>query len=117
MVELNPMESRGLRAALGEVCFGFEVPHFSTVIGCTEDEARALFRKLDHFDLDQSNAITLSITELRAIRNAHVETLRTLGEQEFQTRVGVAFLEGQEIAQELERALSPFVEPTRSALS
>jgi hypothetical protein len=102
---LSPTESRTLRGALGEVCFGFQVSDFDGILGCTQDQARALFKRLDALDLDRNNTITILIDELRAIRNAHVETLRTLGVEEFQTRVGVHFIEGERIGRELDAVL------------
>jgi hypothetical protein len=103
---LSPMESRALRGTLGEVCFGFQVADFDRVVGCSPHEASALFKTLDSLDLERNNRITIGIHELRAMRNAHLETLRTLGVEEFQTRVGVPFTEGERIANELGRILA-----------
>jgi hypothetical protein len=105
-LELSPTESRALRGALAEVCFGFEVPDFERVIGCTPPFARQLFNRLDGLDLDHSSVVTIRINELRAIRNAHVETLRVLGAEEYQTRTGVPFIEGERIARELDDLLN-----------
>jgi hypothetical protein len=90
---------------LAEVCFGFEVPDFERVIGCTPPFARQLFNRLDGLDLDDNNVVTIQINELRAIRNAHIETLRVLGAEEYQTRTGVPFIEGERIARELDDLL------------
>jgi hypothetical protein len=105
-LQLSPTESRALRGALGEVCFGFEVADFDGVVGCSQHEARALFERLDGLDLERNNRITIGIGDLRAMRNAHVETLRALGVEEFQTRVGVPFIEGERIAREFDRILA-----------
>jgi hypothetical protein len=104
-LELSPTETRALRGALAEVCFGFSVSDFDRVIGCNKQEARALFTRLDSLDLEQNDRIVLGINELRAIKNAHLETLNTLGADEFQTRVGVSFDEGERIGRELDGAL------------
>jgi hypothetical protein len=72
-------------------------------------EACELFRRLDRLDLERGDTITIGIDELRAIRNAHLETLRTLGVEEFQTRVGLSFTEGERISRELDAILARLI--------
>ena len=96
-VDLSPLETRGLRGGLGEICFGFEVADFNARIGATRDEARTLFEKLDRLSLDGQNVILLTREEIRLLKNAHEQTLNELGVEEYGTRTGVNFADGQVI--------------------
>jgi len=105
-LELTAVESRALRAAIGEVCFGFRVPDFDRVIGCTEDHASGLFNRLDEFDLERPNKITINRDDLRVLKNAHAETIRELGIQEYSTRTGVPLGDAQFLLEQVEMALT-----------
>jgi hypothetical protein len=105
-VELTAVESRALRAAVGEVCFGFRTENFERVIGCKEDHARGLFNRLNELDLDRPNKITITKEDLGVIKNAHAETFRELGAEEYSTRTGVALEDGRSLLEELEMALT-----------
>ena len=100
-IELGPTESRVLQAALGEVCFGFSLKHFDAVVGAPRENTRRLCHRLDELNLTQLNQITVSRDDLRVISNAHCETLRELGVEEYSTRTGVEFSVGQALAHEL----------------
>ncbi len=104
LLDLGPNESRALRAAIGEVCYGFRLESFEARIGITEHEATALFERLDCLDLNQQNKITLTWNEFSAARSAHAETLRELGPDEYATRTGVNFEEGQALLRALGQA-------------
>jgi len=104
-LELSPAESRAIRAALGEVCFGFRVENFEATIGCTKDQARGLFDRLNVLDLDQQNTINIGQKDLYVVRNAHTETLRRLGAEEYTTRTGVEISEGRSLLEQIEKVL------------
>ncbi len=99
-VELNPMETTALRAALGEVCYGFDVPDFNLRMGTTESEARKLFEKMDQLSTDQPTSILLTMSEVHLLKKAHEETLNELGAEEYGTRTGVRFAFGQDLLKE-----------------
>ncbi len=98
----DPDESRAVRAALGEILFGFSVEDFGAVIGTTQEHAKELFEKLNKLDLDQENQVLLTQTDVQVIRNAHSKTLAKLGPEEYTTRTGVALTSGQALAKQLE---------------
>ncbi len=104
-LDLEPSEVRALRAALGEVCFGFRVEDFTARIGLAEEDARALFGRLDALGLDHRVTLAGTSGEFLAIRNAHAETLRELGAEEYSTRTGVDFEEGQALLRALDKDL------------
>jgi hypothetical protein len=107
-LDLEPSEVRALRAALGEVCFGFRVEDFTGRIGVTEGEARALFGRLDALGLGCNTTFGGTRGEILAIRNAHAETLRELGIEEYSTRTGVDFEEGQAQLRALDETLGNY---------
>jgi hypothetical protein len=84
-----------LRAGVGEICFGFEVANFDARIGATREEARTLFKKLDRLRLDGQNVILLTRDEIQLLKHAHEQTLNELGAEEYATRTGVNFTDGQ----------------------
>jgi len=89
-------EVRSIRAALGEVCFGFRVPEFEEVLGGSEQEVRGLFERFDKLsDVGKAVSINISEKELEMIIDAVRETLRELGHEEFHTRTGVSFDSGK----------------------
>jgi hypothetical protein len=94
-VDLSPLETRALRAGVGEICFGFEVANFDARIGATREEARTLFKKLDRLRLDGQNVILLTRDEIQLLKHAHEQTLNELGAEEYATRTGVNFTDGQ----------------------
>jgi hypothetical protein len=104
-VELDPVEARALRAALGEVCFGFTIPDFSKRIGGSEEDAQRLFARFDPLG-DQSAIIALTKSEMHLLKNAHAATLNELGNEEYFTRTGVEFSSGQAILTALDAVLS-----------
>jgi hypothetical protein len=94
-VELSPTETLALRAALGEVCFGFHVPDFEIRMGNTENQAEQLFKKMDRLSNDRQDEINLTMKEIRLLKKAHEETLRELAAEEYETRTGVDFAFGR----------------------
>jgi hypothetical protein len=107
-IDLSPNELLCVNNVLNEVCHGFRVPDFPARIGVTRDEAVRLLGKVHAVGervwgaqvWDASLAahraqIDLADRDLVTIRNALSETLRELGVEEFETRVGVSFEEGQ----------------------
>jgi len=101
-IELSPTESRALRADLGEACFGFPLNNFEAAIGTTKEKAKALLERLNRLDLVRDSELAVSREELRILRNAHREALRDLGVEEYATRTGVEFTDGQIISRELD---------------
>ena len=96
---------------LNEVCNGFRVADFVKQIEIDQQDARRLLARI-HDAAERApgdsvgqagtkesrpNGTALDFThaELMAVRNALRETLRELGIEEFDTRVGLAFEEGQ----------------------
>jgi len=104
-VQLDPVEARALRAALGEVCFGFTVPEFSRRIGGSEEDAQRLFARFDQLG-DQPATIVLTEREIRLLKNAHAATLKELGNEEYFTRTGVEFSCGQGVLAALDSVLN-----------
>jgi hypothetical protein len=100
---LDPVESAAIRAAVGEVCYGFRLDNFASVIGAEEAHARSLLDRLDKLDLEQESQISVSPDDLRIIRNSHRETLRELGVEEYNTRTGVEFAVGQALGHKLDQ--------------
>ena len=100
-IELDPAESRALRASLAEVSFGFHPKNFQVRTDMTKDQVRALFDKFDNFDLEKNNGITLSLDDLLIVKEAHEATLRELGPDEYSTRTGVEFGDGQQTLNQL----------------
>jgi hypothetical protein len=93
-----------------EVCNGFELSEFIAQVGISREDARKLLARVHDVaaclpDNDDErvgsgagrHAATLELTrpELMAIRNALFETLHELGIEEFGTRAGVSFEDGQ----------------------
>lgn len=105
--------------ALNEVCHGFRVTNFSMRIGVSREEAARLLDTVhaegqrvwgEEVWSDSSLAvgsarIKLALDEMLGIRNAISETLRELGVEEFETRVGVPFEDGQVILAKLDEFL------------
>lgn len=107
-IDLSPNELLCVNNVLNEVCHGFRVPDFLARIGVTRDEAIRLLDKVhtvgkhvwgaqvwDASLAAERAQIDLADRDLITIRNALSETLRELGVEEFETRVGVSFEEGQ----------------------
>jgi hypothetical protein len=107
-VDLTPSDLLCLNNVLNEVCNGFHVPDFGTRIGVTRDEAAGLLDRVHALgeavwgaqtwdaSLARGRAqIDLADRDLLTIRNALSEALRELGIEEFETRVGLSFQEGQ----------------------
>lgn len=100
-IELGPLETTALRAAMGEVCYGFDVPEFETRMGSTYDEAQQLFHKLDRLSDDRQNEIVLTDKEVSLLKKAHEETIRQLGPEEYETRTAVDFAFAQALLKQL----------------
>jgi methylmalonyl-CoA epimerase len=95
-IAMDSAEARALRAALGEICFGFAIPDFNARIGGSLEDARCLFVRFDSLG-DEPASIELTEQELRLLHNAHAATLDELGVEEYATRTGVEFSRGQAI--------------------
>lgn len=104
-LELSPRETTALRAALGEVCYGFDIPDFSARMGSTEKQAQQLFEKIDQLSGNQPSKAVLNMNEIRLLRKAHEATLQELGAEEYETRTGIDFAFGQNLLNEFAEAL------------
>jgi hypothetical protein len=81
--------------ALNEVINGFNVPDFERTIGA---EKATLEKLLTHVQaLRDSDELVLGVPETRAVRNALRETIRELGVEEFHTRTGYDYEQGEAI--------------------
>jgi len=100
-VSFNAEELGVLRSALGEVTLGFEVSDFERTIGMHTADVRSLFLRLR--SLGPTTQGNLTPVEVRAARNSLRETIRELGEEEFQTRTGYDFNRGKAVLESLDR--------------
>ena len=78
IVELSPLEIRALRAAIGEVCFGFDVPDFNVQMGSTKNEAQELFGKMDWLSSDRQNEIKVTRRHLREVSHVYLSEVTHL---------------------------------------
>ncbi len=101
VLELTPIEGRALRAALGEVCYGFVINDFEMVIGSTKDHVCRLFNKLNNLDLNRKEELSINEGDFPVLKNAHAEVLRELGVEEYSTRTGVTFKDGQTLLEQM----------------
>jgi len=91
---------RGLLCGvLNEIINGFVLHDFNKVIGTDKENLEPLLAHL--CDLPKGAAITLDRTQTIAFHNELRESLQELGVEEFQTRTGYGFEEGQRILREL----------------
>jgi hypothetical protein len=93
-----------LRAVLNEVLHGFALENPEVTIGMKDSGLRQLLTDLKQ--LDKANTIQLNLVQTKAFRNALRETLRELGEEEFHTRTGFTFEEGEDVIKDLDDFIS-----------
>jgi hypothetical protein len=93
-----------LRAVLNEVLNGFALENREVTIGMKDLELRQLLTHLE--ELDNDDSIELNLNQIKAFRNALRETLRELGEEEFHTRTGFTFEEGEDVIKDLDGFIS-----------
>ena len=84
---------------MNEVLNGFRLEHFDETIGTSREEFRKL---LGHFWGLPEDGVSLNFRQALAFRNALRESLRELGNEEFQTRTGYSFEYGQLILGDLD---------------
>ena len=94
-------ESNLLHNVLNEVLNGFEVKDMKATIGMERQELERLLDQLHHSP--QCNEVQLSMEQTRAFGNALRETLHELGGEEFQTRTGYTFDEGERILKYIQK--------------
>src|SRR5437660_6183970 len=90
---IESRDAQLLRNALNEVLNGFALDDFDAAIGIGRSELQQLFKYLS--ELSNNAKVELTRAEMRASHNALRETLRELGIEEFQTRTGFKFEEGE----------------------
>jgi len=110
VVSFSPEERLCFSGALNEVCNGFQVADFERQIGISREGAKQLHTELKKQSSSDSPRIELTVPQLAALRNALTETLRELGIEEFETRVGIPF----EDARKLERHIVHAIELLRT---
>jgi hypothetical protein len=92
-----------LGSVLNEVLNGFAVPEFDSRIGMKKADIEDLLKHLQ--TLGAGDALTLDMGQTRAFRNALSETIRELGVEEFHTRTGYDFREGNACLKRLDQLL------------
>lgn len=105
LVSLTPNESRCFSNVLNEVCHGFRVQDFDQRIGLSRQEASDLYTKLEEAYSSKSHRLRLAVRELFGLRNALIESLKELGVEEFDTRVGMPFEDAQQLGAQIDRAI------------
>ena len=103
---LTPAESQCLSNALNEVRHGFRLPDFDRRISLSRQEAAELHSRILRESPSGGSAIALTSRQLIGLCNALTETLRELGLEEFGTRVGPSFEEGQRLREQIEAAIA-----------
>lgn len=86
-----------------EVVNGFPVEHFTTTIGAPLEVFRETAIRLRTVDAENA---TVALPEAAMFRNALALTLKELGDEEFHTRTGHSFEEGNAILTRLNRFLT-----------
>jgi hypothetical protein len=89
--DLKQEEILVIRAALGEVCFGFEISDFNAGLHGSVQEVRDLFDRFERLS-DAGEAVEIKADQktLTILTNAVRETLAELGTEEFHTRTGAS---------------------------
>lgn len=104
LFRFNSAEWRLFGNALNELINGFSVPDFERTIGA---EKASLEKLLTHLQTLRANdELVLGVAETHAVRNALRETIRELGVEEFHTRTGYDYEQGQAILGKLNRLLA-----------
>ena len=99
----RPEEWGLLESVLNEVLNGFEVPDFQKTLGIEKGGLDKLLKSLQM--LDGKEEITLDLSQTQAFRNALSEAMRELGIDEFRTRTGYDFAQGNAALRKLDNML------------
>ena len=100
---INASDRELLRNVLNETLNGFAIHDLETTIGMSRSE---LEKVLEYFDDPSGDAqLQLTLAQARAVLNALRETLHELGNEEFHTRTGFDFAEGESMLGRLGRQL------------
>jgi hypothetical protein len=92
-----------LRSVLNEVLNGFEVPDLEKRIGFNRRSLEDLLDRLRR--LGDRTGTKLDLDQTRAFRNMLFEAIKELGTEEFQTRTGYGFVQGNDALKKLDRLL------------
>ena len=104
-VQLGPDELDLLASNISnEVVNGFKVHDFQSRIGVSEEEFKAISKRLRSESAPEY--VSMSAHKAHAFRNALALTLEELGVEDFQTRTGHDFDHGSLILREFDRILS-----------
>lgn len=102
-LSINPSDTELLRNVLNETLNGFAIHNFENTIGLSRAEFEEVFEYFDDLSGDVQTQIT--VAQAWAVLNALRETLRELGNEEFHTRTGFDFSEGESMLGRLGRQL------------
>ena len=108
---LSRKEARAARKGLIEPTRGFGLSDYESQLGMTELEAEEFTNRIRSFNRDfqdesEKREISLSIHELRVLRNGLKLTLDELGELEYYVRSGQQYRVAEEALAEFERVLA-----------
>jgi hypothetical protein len=110
---LGLSDTRLFNNVINEVAHGFALPNFEATIGMTRGAALELLTKfqktaavLEAKAGTEETTVTLNVAELIALKNALLETLKELGEEEFSIRTGDDFADAEGRLRSLTKAIS-----------
>jgi uncharacterized small protein (DUF1192 family) len=101
IASFTPEERHCLSSALNEVRNGFPLANFEQQIGISRQEAQQLHTEFKKQSSSQDPRLELTVRQLSALHNALIETLKELGIEEFETRVGMPFEEARRFEREV----------------
>src|SRR5262245_34436360 len=96
----NRSDCQLIGTVLNEILNGFDLKDFLAVIGATKAEMQQIMTYL--LKMPDGEVPSFSHYQITALRNALRETLRELGTDEFHTRTGFSFQEGQTLLRQLD---------------
>jgi len=107
---LNRVERRAARNGVLEASMGFAVEDRKKQLGMSREGAKELHGRLRQFEesfenTDADGEITLSLDEVRTVRNCLELTLKELGEKEYLYRSGQKYQVAENVLAEFNRIL------------
>jgi hypothetical protein len=100
---LESSDGKLLRSVLNEILNGFAIDNFESTVGTPRSDLEKLFQYLS--GLPHNAQVKLTQTQVGAAYNALRETLRELGNEEFQIRTGFDFTESETMLRRLGQLL------------
>ncbi len=102
-IVLDSSDGKLLRSVLNEILNGFAIDNFESTVGIPRSDLDTLFQYLS--GLPHNAQVKVTQTQAWAAHNALREALGELGKEEFQTRTGFDFTEGENMLRALEGLL------------